>query len=1276
MSLYFPLSALINGILSLCFAVYVLIINSKRRVNRVFSFLAFTVAFWNIPYFIWLISDNSFEALFWVRIVMMGPIFIPAAFFHFVVVLLKIEERKNKEVLFAYILSIFFALINLTPLYIQGVSRKLFFPYWPVPGVLFHFQIAVFVFFVFYAHVLMIRHYNLVTGNIRNQIKYVFMSSFVSFVGGMTNYFLWYDITVPPLGHSLVSVYIILSGYAIIKYRLLDIRIAIRRGILFTVTFMIIFSVPITLGLVWESNFYSIFGRRWWIGFFIAGGLLSYVSDMLYNYFREREDWRLHEEQRQNQAYLREASGDLIYIHDMKSLMDRLVNILNIGFRISQVLIYLKSDESNSFKRTASRGANADLTIPAEFKEDHPFLDVLENQGLSYFIEYLLNDDQKRDRVLSDIEMNLIKMKLEVIIPIIDKGKLSGFLILGEKKKRNVYTIDDIEVLLTFANQTALAINNIKAGEALIKSEEKYRDLMRSLPEIIFELDIEGNLTYINDRATELLGYSREELLGKNYMDLAVEREIALQRFSRILQENVYGGTEYKFKRKDGSTLTTSLYTRRVYHNNDVVGISGIAVDLTEVAEARKGLQESEEKFRTMIERSSEMITIIDNHGIVRYQSQSLKAVLGYKPEDVIDKDVLNFIHPDDIKRLRNVFIKMVKNPDLPLVVEYRLRHRDGSWRSLESTGKNMIHNKLIQGVIVNTRDISQRKDAEYMLQKREERYRSLYNNALVAMITIDSESEVVINTNDLGYQIFGYDKRDEFIGSIMSPCYTDKELHESLRHELKEKGSVYNREVEFQKRDDSIFWAAISQRLDKERELIETVIVDITKRKIAEQQAHDLAFYDQLTGLANRDTLLHLISTEFIKLSDRNAANVFALFCIGIDKMSHINTLYGRNIGDRLLVDLSKLLKSSFGDNALVARYEGDKFVILFSKIEPNEDFIRRTVRRASNIISTHQFVMNDDVITLTASIGVSIYPNDGDDPEEIVKNSEAAMYMAKDQGGNSFSLFDTRMYSDMLQRIQFEKELQDAIDHFQFVALYQPKVDRNSKIMGMESLIRWHSPSRGIVNPADFIPLSEKNGMIIDIGNYMLKLSLGQTKQLFEKGIPPLRVAVNLSPIQFSQPDIVRIVSDTIIDSGLDSAWLELEITETSIMKDETSSIRKLKELHDMGITIAIDDFGTGYSSLSKLIDYTIDTLKIDKSFVENLPLNKKSAALVASIIELAHNLDFNVVAEGVETREHVDFLMKQDCDYFQGNYFSRPVDFSEFKDMLINRQNLTKQ
>jgi EAL domain-containing protein (putative c-di-GMP-specific phosphodiesterase class I) len=301
---------------------------------------------------------------------------------------------------------------------------------------------------------------------------------------------------------------------------------------------------------------------------------------------------------------------------------------------------------------------------------------------------------------------------------------------------------------------------------------------------------------------------------------------------------------------------------------------------------------------------------------------------------------------------------------------------------------------------------------------------------------------------------------------------------------------------------------------------------------------------------------------------------------------------------------------------------------------------------------------------------MGICFYPDDGNNSGLLIKNSETAMYNARNRHLTSYSLFDEKLNSEMLSRLKIEKEMQDALSLKEFCVYYQPKVDVTQKIIGMEALVRWQSPVRGLIPPGVFIPIAEMNGMILQIGENVLYESCVQNRKWQEKGITPIPVAVNISPFEFNQGNVVSNIKAVLKDTGIDPRWLEIEITESGIMENEQDSIEKLSEIHNMNISISIDDFGTGYSSLSKLKDYPVDKLKIDKSFVDNLPESSKSVILVTSMIGLAHNLGFKVVTEGVETKTQFDYLCETGSDQFQGYYFSRPVDAEKFGNLIENR------
>lgn len=429
---------------------------------------------------------------------------------------------------------------------------------------------------------------------------------------------------------------------------------------------------------------------------------------------------------------------------------------------------------------------------------------------------------------------------------------------------------------------------------------------------------------------------------------------------------------------------------------------------------------------------------------------------------------------------------------------------------------------------------------------------------------------------------------------------------------------------------------------------------------RVSEEKAAFYETHDTVTKLPNRETFINILDIEVKKALNRK--QTFAVMCIGIDKFKNINNMYTHGFGDKLLRVIGERLEKALRQNDSLCRFSGDKFVLLFSDLSRMED-VFGIVKKMFHVIN-EPFNVEKSIMKITSSIGICLYPNDGGNGDVLLKNSETAMYTAKDSGRNTYRLFNEKMNSEMISRMKMEKELQEAINKDEFVAYYQPKVDHSGLIIGMESLIRWNSPEKGLIPPYQFIPVAEKTGMIVDIGKTILMKSCMQNKKWQMQGYAPKKVAVNLSPFELKQFGLIANIADTVKRSGLDPQWLELEITESGIMENEKEAIKILTNIHEMGISISIDDFGTGYSSLSKLKDYPIDTLKIDKIFVDNLPNDKKSVTIVTSIIDLAHNLGFKVVAEGVEKQEQLEFLKSYNCDQFQGYYFSKPVSTEDFE------------
>mgnify|MGYP000985164766 CR=1 FL=1 len=406
--------------------------------------------------------------------------------------------------------------------------------------------------------------------------------------------------------------------------------------------------------------------------------------------------------------------------------------------------------------------------------------------------------------------------------------------------------------------------------------------------------------------------------------------------------------------------------------------------------------------------------------------------------------------------------------------------------------------------------------------------------------------------------------------------------------------------------------------------------------------------------------------STERAVTIARNRGRVFGVMAIGLDRFKRINDLYGTAAGDTVLREAAHALRGAFRNDDIVARYRGDKFLALFPDIK-SQDHIKEIIAKGQSAFAKPVRLDLGDEVTLSASIGVALYPNDARSAEDLVRNAETALYMAKESGRDRYRLFDAQLNGFIIERQKIETDLNAAIAQERLVPFFQPKVDRNGCIVGAEALVRWRHYSGVIKAPGYFIDVAEKSGCIDSIGDMMLRMTCQMAASWQAEGLPQVPISINLSPRQFGRDDLVDSIKRSLEKSYVDPRLLDFEITESGIRENEKEGIRKLLELKELGASVSIDDFGTGYSSFSKLKDYPIDTLKIDKSFIDPLPSDKRASIIASAIIDLAHTLSFTVVAEGVENADQLGFLDTIFCDTFQGYLFSKPVAEDEFKEML---------
>ena len=498
---------------------------------------------------------------------------------------------------------------------------------------------------------------------------------------------------------------------------------------------------------------------------------------------------------------------------------------------------------------------------------------------------------------------------------------------------------------------------------------------------------------------------------------------------------------------------------------------------------------------------------------------------------------------------------------------------------------------------------------------------------------------------------------------------------HHRLDEEAFEKlmafGACAPFEKDFIKHDGSqlpvLFGAALHD------EEIACFVVDLSQNKQTQEKLNHLAYHDALTDLPNQVLFKDRLK-QAIALSHRND-QMQAVMLLNVDRFKTINDSLGYAAGDRLLQLVAQRLTSCVRESDTVARFGGDEFAILLTQITRAQD-AANAARAIKNSLD-QAFLFDDQEIFVSSSIGISLYPQDGRDSAGLLKTAGVALDRAKVQGGNSYQFYTAGGTTRALKQLVLESNLRPGLERSEFVVQYQPQVAiHDLHLVGMEALVRWQHPSLGLLYPVEFITLAEESGVIILLGDWILRNSCAQNKAWQDAGLTPMRLSVNFSARQFQQPAFISDINQILKDTNLDPRWLELELTESSIMKDPEEAIEKLHELKLMGIKVAIDDFGTGYSSLNYLKRFPIDTLKIDKSFVADVCKDPHDTSIVRAIIQLGHALDLTVIAEGVETKEQLQYLTALECDVVQGFLFSKSLSVAAFEELLVEEARVASQ
>jgi len=566
--------------------------------------------------------------------------------------------------------------------------------------------------------------------------------------------------------------------------------------------------------------------------------------------------------------------------------------------------------------------------------------------------------------------------------------------------------------------------------------------------------------------------------------------------------------------------------------------------------------------------------------------------------------------------------------------------------------------------------EIGKRRRIEELLEHieaAETKYRFLVEKTLVGVYIVQGDYFSYVNPRFA--EIFGSTPEEILrVGNILN--FIDQEdrafVAGNFRRQLA--GETGSQQYEFRgrRKDGTVVYveALNGHGIYNGRNAILGTLIDISERKQAEEKVRHLAYHDPLTGLPNR--MLFNDRAELAMAMARRENLVLALLFIDLDRFKAINDTLGHDAGDHLLCEVADRLKECVRESDTVSRFGGDEFNLLLTQVRNESDTelvahkILRALRRPVEV-SGHE-------LHGTASIGIALFPRDGNDVQTLVKNADTALYRAKDLGRNNYQIFNPAMNAQAMERMELENSLHKVIDRRELRVYYQAQASLHTgKIVGMEALLRWQHASGEMISPATFIPLAEEIGLIFPIGEWMMRAACRQAKDWQRSGCEPLRLGINVSVQQFQDKEFMDVLSHILHESEFEPKWLNVEITESIVIQDFRETIQKLKQLHAFGITIAIDDFGVGYSSLSYLKDFPIDQLKMDRSFVQNLPHSSNDAKIARHIVEMAHSLGLSVIAEGVENARQLQFLKEIGCDEIQGYLLSRPVPAEEFSTLL---------
>ncbi len=816
----------------------------------------------------------------------------------------------------------------------------------------------------------------------------------------------------------------------------------------------------------------------------------------------------------------------------------------------------------------------------------------------------------------------------------------------------------------------------VVAERALAASEARFRAFVESSKDLTGVIDDHGRITWLPPSVTDMLGFLPEELIGTQAFDLIHpdDAEQAIARFGHVTEVGAgkVDPLTLRVKCKDGSWLTVEGIGSLLTDADGVVDSILINVrDVTWRLHAEEAVRRSEARFRAVVSGSFDVTALVDRMGTVQWITPNAEHLLGWNAEDVVGRNGLDFIHPDDIEFVTAELISFAEGRGVPSPTPIRMLHRDGNWRDVEIVGSNFLDHPDINGIAVNLRDVAERLTAERERQRLTDIF-SLTSD-LVAVTTVEGE---LVYLNDSGRRFFGLEPDTDLTTFDLAGHIASASLARMVAEVMPaiDQGGSWGGEVELIRADGTMV-PMLGQLLAHRDatgsiECFSGVLRDIGERKSFERQLEHEATHDPLTGLPNRTLLLDRLEIALARARRRNTA-VAVLFC-DLDHFKVVNDSMGHSYGDLVLREVARRLETELRPGDTVARFGGDEFVILCEDIEsPNDAVI--IAKRADHAMST-AFALDGHDVYVGVSVGIAIASGSTRhiaDPETLIRDADAAMYRAKARGRGRYQVFEPGIGAQAVDRFDLENALRRALQQRELDVHYQPVIEiASGSLVGVEALVRWDHPQRGQLLPGEFISLAEETGIVLPLGEWVLEEACRQMRVWDElhNGRSPGTLAVNLSARKLGHPELIGQVERALAASLLAPERLHLEVTESVLMDDVESSEAILRSLKELGINVAVDDFGTGYSSLSYLRRFPVDSLKVDRSFVDGLGSEPEDTAIVAAIVNLAHTLGLHSVGEGVETAEQFEQLRELGCDMAQGYFLARPMPAAELTKILL--------